>query len=252
MLQSQTMGRGAPLCLLHGWGAHSGLLTDLAKQLTNDFQVTLIDLPGFGQSPMLTDAYNLTTVVEQLLTVAPPSAMWLGWSLGGLVATQLAITHSQRVTKLINVCSSPKFVATKQWPGIAENNLKHFSALLQQDYQNTLKHFVTLQFYGADVSHETIRQVQQDTLKYQPHQQALQAGLELLLTTDLRAELSTVTQPTLFVFGEHDVIVPVEVAKHINQLSPQAQIATIANASHAPFLSHQALFLQTLIKFLKQ
>ena len=46
----ETVGRGAPLILLHGWAMHSGLWTPLLSPLANHFQLHLVDLPGHGHS----------------------------------------------------------------------------------------------------------------------------------------------------------------------------------------------------------
>ncbi len=48
MLHVEVTGSGAPLVLLHGWGMHGGVWTDVAAQLAQDFRVHSVDLPGHG------------------------------------------------------------------------------------------------------------------------------------------------------------------------------------------------------------
>ena len=53
-LHTETFGKGESLCLIHGWGAQNSVWRDWAKtHLAPHFEVTLIDLPGFGDSPKL-------------------------------------------------------------------------------------------------------------------------------------------------------------------------------------------------------
>lgn len=49
-LHVETLGSGAPLVLLHGWGMHGGIWSDLAAELAEHHQVHCVDLPGHGFS----------------------------------------------------------------------------------------------------------------------------------------------------------------------------------------------------------
>ena len=252
MLYSQTLGNGPNLVMLHGWGMHSGLFQHITGQLSEHYCITLIDLPGYGQSPMLAGNYNLNTVVNAVADAAPQQAHWLGWSLGGLIATHMAATSPKRVLQLINVCSTPKFLASDHWPGMPEKNLQHFASLLERDYTNTLKHFINLQFYATKSDHQLLRDIQQQVLDSRPNEAALSAGLDLLKTTDLRATLSQVSCPTHFILGRLDAIVPADVGTAITELKPDCTIHMITKASHAPFISHKKDFLAILNKVMTQ
>jgi pimeloyl-[acyl-carrier protein] methyl ester esterase len=47
----------------------------------------LVDLPGYGRSSGFS-AMTLQEMAQQVLAQAPQRAIWLGWSLGGLVASK--------------------------------------------------------------------------------------------------------------------------------------------------------------------
>ena len=90
-LSTYTIGNGQDLVLLHGWGLHSPIWKEFAPTLAQHFRVTVIDLPGYGESKYdPKTAKSLPKLAEQLLEYAPPQAIWLGWSLGGLIASYLA------------------------------------------------------------------------------------------------------------------------------------------------------------------
>ena len=61
----------ADLVLLHGWGLHSLVWDAVMPALLEQFQVTVIDLPGFGRSPVPGGDYTLDYLVEHVLAVAP-------------------------------------------------------------------------------------------------------------------------------------------------------------------------------------
>ncbi len=59
---------------------------------------------------------------KKLLDILPPSFNLIGWSLGGLLATRIALTTPARIIKLMNVTSSPYFIKEGDWPGIEKKN----------------------------------------------------------------------------------------------------------------------------------
>jgi pimeloyl-[acyl-carrier protein] methyl ester esterase len=179
-LYHQTTGQGPNIVLLHGWGVHSGIWQFIVANLTKDFAVTLVDLPGFGRSDVIPD-YSMAEIVKQLHLVTPPEAIWIGWSLGGLIATRFALTYPLQVKKLICVASSPRFLEEKHWPGMSYLVLKKFNEQLQVDYKGTLTRFLLLQFYGTTVDKALIHWLKQHIFLYgEPAITTLNGGLAIL------------------------------------------------------------------------
>lgn len=124
----QTEGAGnTDLVLLHGWGLNAQVWQSMVARLAPHFRLHLVDLPGYGRSqgfgPM-----SLNDMADCVLAQAPDRAVWLGWSLGGLVASQIALSAPTQVEKLITVASSPCFSAQEGWPGIKPEVLQGFSS----------------------------------------------------------------------------------------------------------------------------
>ena len=87
-LASITQGQGRPLVLLHGWGMNAGVWLPLLPRLEAHWRVTMIELPGHGESHLIEgDIHDWAGAV---LDTAPSNAIWLGWSLGAMVALALA------------------------------------------------------------------------------------------------------------------------------------------------------------------
>src|SRR6185312_15071025 len=148
LLNYHPFGQGNEhLVMLHGFSMDSCFLAPCAKQLSQHYQVHLFDLPGFGQNEAQILENNLARLAEQLLQFMPPKAIWMGWSLGGLITTWIAIHHPERVKAVINVSSSPCFIAQPNWPGIPESELLKFAQNLKEDYTKTLNQFLALQLY---------------------------------------------------------------------------------------------------------
>ncbi|MGB5605365.1 MAG: alpha/beta fold hydrolase, partial [Gammaproteobacteria bacterium] len=99
-LYTQTSGAGPDLLLVHGWGLHSGIWDGLAPLLEPHYRVTRMDLPGHGRSAWQGQA-SLDDMTDAVLSTAPATAVWLGWSLGGLLAARAAQRAPARVTALV-------------------------------------------------------------------------------------------------------------------------------------------------------
>ena len=101
-LHSRTLGCGPDIVLLHGWGAQGSIWNEIAADLAARYRVTMIDLPGHGKSPESErePEPTLASLTARVAQVAPTRATWLGWSLGGMVAMQLASETPQRGEKL--------------------------------------------------------------------------------------------------------------------------------------------------------
>ena len=104
------------IVLIHGWGLHAIVFDDIVPALLERFRVTVVDLPGMGQSPLPNDPYTLDFLADQVAAVMPARAHLLGWSLGGLVALRLALDHPDRVQSVVTVATTPRFTAADDWP----------------------------------------------------------------------------------------------------------------------------------------
>lgn len=239
------------MIVIHGWGMHSLVWDDVMPALLEHFQVTVVDLPGLGRSPIPGGDYTLDYLVEHVLAVAPEKAVWMGWSLGGMVAMRAASQHPERVSGLISVASTPKFVADEQWPlAVKADVLEAFYTVLLEDAEGTLIRFLSLQCKGSDTIKDDIRALKELVHFHGiPAKQALRGGLEVLQSVDLREDLQRIQCPTLHVFGEHDHLIPVGVSETLTQLQPQAQTAVIKGVAHLPFLSAPDLFMNACNDF---
>jgi pimeloyl-[acyl-carrier protein] methyl ester esterase len=93
-LYVQQQGEGYPLILLHGWGFNHAIWRDCAAEWARHFTVYQVDLPGHGQSPLCD--YDWEHLLPVLSKELPARAIWVGWSLGGLLATAMARWQPER------------------------------------------------------------------------------------------------------------------------------------------------------------
>ncbi len=247
----QTFGEGdRNLVLLHGWGLNAEVWRYIAARLAPHFRLHLVDLPGYGRSqgfgPM-----SLGEMAEAVLAAAPEKAVWLGWSLGGLVASQIALTAPQRVEALITVASSPCFAAQDEWPGIRPEVLQGFEHQLSEDFQRTVERFLALQTLGSESARQDARMLKSVVLDQpMPPVEVLNGGLEILRQVDLREAMCPLPMPLLRIYGALDGLVPRKVAGLLDVLWPDSISRVMEKAAHAPFISHTDAFCEEIMQFM--
>lgn len=250
-LHTECSGRGPDLVMLHGWGMHSAIWGECAGRLARRFRVTLVDLPGHGRSRFCAAMDSLPSLVGAIAEVAPPRAVWLGWSLGGLAALRAALDLPERVAALVLVATNASFVQRPGWPWAqSEAILEGFADELSRDHEGVLRRFVALQVRGSDAERRQLPVLRERlSLHETPGSGVLEAGLRLLKWSDLRAELPRVAQPVLQVAGERDRLVPVEAVIRQAALLPGGTLEVLTGAGHAPFLSHPDRFCEVVEAF---
>jgi len=249
-LHIEKLGQGEPLVMIHGWGMHSGMWMQTRDLLSEHFELHMVDLPGMGHSETL-DVYNLHSVAEKIAEKIPSNAYMLGWSLGGLIATKIALMTP--INKLILVGSTPCFVARENWQqGMPKEVFESFFAGAMQDYQGTMNKLLALIAMGSGNARASSRMLREALgLRPAPNQQGLLGALDILRTGDLRADLPSLKTPTLLIHGAQDKLASLSAAEWTVKALPNAALIALASAAHEPFISHPELFTEKVTEFLQ-
>ena len=249
-LAVQHIGSGPDLVLVHGWGLHSGVWAPLLPVLSGHYRLHLVDLPGHGNSSA--SVADGSSWLPLLHDSTPERAVWLGWSLGGLLTLQMAQLHEDKVDKAIVVACSPRFLQSADWTSaMTEKTLQKFIDDLRTDYVATVQRFLLLQIGAEQKSRDTIRQLQ-DMVRQRPSPDplTLAQGLLMLRQQDIRPVLPHIKQPVMVVQGSHDRLVPREAGEYLSARLPHGRLCMIDKAGHAPFLSHPDVFVQHMQDFI--
>lgn len=236
----RNLGHGPPLVLIHGWAMHSGLFAPLLEHLADDFSLHLVDLPGHGRSgsgiALAPDA-----IAEALLPRIPSGAIWLGWSMGGLVALQAAARASKQVRGLAVLASSPRFVAGEGWGlGASPQVFEQFAAGLAGNYAATIQRFLALEAVGSPLGTAQLRALEAHAFEHgPPSTTALEQGLALLQDADLRPAVAALEVPSLWLAGRRDRMVPPAAMRWAAENAPGGRYLEL-DTGHMPFLTEPA------------
>lgn len=245
-------GHGPDLVMLHGWSMHSGVWHLLADSLAEHFTLHLVDLPGHGHSDWQEGNFELENLLPELAANTPDQAVWLGWSLGGLIGLAFAQRYPDKVKKLSLLAATPLFVQKADWPCAMEASVfESFATNLDVDQQQTLQRFLMLQAKGAEQSRATIRELsQQLATQHTPDPAALHAGLECLLHWDMRAALTALSCPLQLILGSRDTLIPVSLSDYALKLNPELKVSLVEGGGHAPFIAQPQQCQQLIEQFI--
>jgi pimeloyl-[acyl-carrier protein] methyl ester esterase len=239
VLAWQETGSGPPLVLLHGWSLSGHAFSELAGQL-GDFRLLLPDLPGHGGSAPHPDP-SLPSLADDLadwLAAVAPAPVYLGgWSLGGMVALELAARQDAPIERLLLLATTPRFTAGPDWPyGLPAGQVRALHRNLERRFEATLGEFFALCFGAGEVSATRLRAIRAFAVRPGglPDRIAAAALLKLLAAQDQRARLPMLRCPTLVLHGTHDRVAPVEAGRALAAALPCGRLCELAGVGHAP------------------
>jgi pimeloyl-[acyl-carrier protein] methyl ester esterase len=239
MLHIETIGDGPDLVLVHGWAMHGGIFAPLTPLLAAHFRVHLVDLPGHGFSRDDDGAVDARDWSRRIAAAVPARALWVGWSMGGLVALHRALDAPESVGGLVEIAESPRLIAAPDWPyGVSADVIAEFGAGLQRNYRRAIERFLALELIGSANAQSMLRDLKARVFERgEPPMRVLVDGLRVLETTDLRARIRELRMPSLWIAGRRDRLISAAAMRWSAQQATDGSYIEI-DSGHAPFLSH--------------
>ena len=198
------------LVLIHGWGFSRQIWQPLLPAL-GDLPVVRVDLPGHGAGTdgrLLADVRDAAQAVLQQLPDTIQEPVWVGWSLGGLVALALA-EQWRGPQRLALICSTPRFAVGPDWPcALAASELSGFADELARDRRVLERRFAALCAHGARQPARLRRHLLTAMTDTPATVTGLRAGLGALVDTDLRPVWGELDAPLWAWLAEDDRLIP--------------------------------------------
>jgi pimeloyl-ACP methyl ester carboxylesterase len=229
-----------PVVLIHGAGGNHLIWPPEIRRLTGR-RVLAIDLPGHGNSAGLiqqTIANYSSQMVDFLAALGMYQAVFVGYSMGGALALELAVHHSKHVAGL-------GLIATGAYMGVNHDFLENLANPLT--VPNALNTFQN-QAFGSKTSPTQISRCMQ-TLR-EVRSSVLYADWRACANFDLREEIQHIEAPAWVIAGSEDRITPVAYAHFLADRIPAARLQILAGASHMVIQEQPKAVAQGLHQFL--
>lgn len=214
-------GHGKQLVLLHGWADSAKTYARLSEILKADYEVLMLDLPGFGGSQAPPQAWGLeqyADFVEAWLKKLnlKPYAM-IGHSYGGAVAIIYA-SQAPQISKLILLASAglrDKNRGRKMIYKLAAKTAKLPLYVLPEPKRRRVKQ----KLYGSIGS----------DLMLLPH---MEQTYRKMINQDVRAAAGRINLPVLLIYGADDKLTPPSDGRLISQAIKHSQLEIVSGAGH--------------------
>jgi len=253
MVHYETIGRGRPVILLHGWinswDVWREAMLILAQQ--NNYRVHALDFWGFGHSSKpIKDSYEpyrIASYVEMVLqfmdNLGIRHAPIAGHSLGGTVALQFALDHPERVSKVV-IVGSPIHGASLN-PILKLAGYSWIARLVWRLplIRSSIMH-ILLAGDSKKVRRMIFRDVQRTSLD------SFFQSIGDLRDTDLRGDIGYLRIPTLGIFGQKDNIVSPSNAEILAECVNGSEVTMMNQSRHFPMADEPDRFVSALIAFL--
>jgi pimeloyl-ACP methyl ester carboxylesterase len=254
-LVSLGSGERRPLLLVHGLGGRWQNWLANIPRLARTRQVVAVDLPGFGRSQMPLEPISIegwTQALDRvcdLLELEAPAIV--GHSLGGLVATELALRFPQRAGALVLVDAATltPVQLRARTARIAVEGASRLIASLPRGAitRPRARHLA----YAGVIRHPTL--IARDLLYElggETHPPGTLQALAALAAHDIAGELAQITAPTLIVHGTGDVLIPAQDSERLAALLPESRLELFADTGHMPMVERPVRFNDLLEDFL--
>ncbi|MDA3934768.1 MAG: alpha/beta fold hydrolase [Gammaproteobacteria bacterium] len=244
-----------PVLLLHGLGADADHWCLMCASLSDDLQLIIPDLPGFGDSDMprlqrQTPAAYAAWLVQLLDQMDIPRVHVVGNSMGGYIAAQLAHDYPDRIASLYLLAPG----------GITSGPLSDYLQQINDGLQNAL--VVTSLQQQREVASMCMqrrlwlpepmhRWLARRSLRHSAHTQACFDAMRYA-AEPLETLAASITQPALILWGACDRVLHPAGLQILAKLMPQAETVLLENTGHLPMLEAAKLCARRYQAFLEQ
>jgi esterase len=256
-LNYKEFGTGEPLVILHGLFGTLDNWQTIARQLSDEFTVYIVDLPNHGRSPHTKGEFDYSemsdAVAEFLTKNWIHETRLIGHSMGGKLAMQLALQQPDLIKKLAVIDIAPK-----QYTG-GHGNI--FRALFALDLGTLTDRKEAEQFLTEHLPEEGAGTIQfllknlsrrSDTegggFEWKMNLNVLYANYPRILDK-LEGDMPF-RKPTLFIRGSESNYIKDSDFELISSLFPRSAIETIEGAGHWVHAEKPKELLEVLRKFM--
>lgn len=245
-------GKGQPLILIHGYPLSGELFARNRAELARNFMVITPDLPGFGDSTVMSSQASIdlyaTTMLGFMDAMKIQSAVVGGMSMGGITLLDMYRMAPQRFKGLVlidTIAAAASIAEADSWRGNARQAQAKGVASLVPGLLPRMLTGPTRMNKPGDVAFLSA------IVKKASLNGAVGGANALADRPEQTPVLATITVPTLIVVGAEDNVTPVEIAMMMNKAVPGSTLVIIPAAGHAATFEKASAMNAAMLNFAK-
>lgn len=248
----QITGKGNNLVLIHGAGDNLEMWYNQVQVFATSYRVISYDVRGSGKTDSPKEKYTLSLLVqdayELLKTIGVGEAYFLGYSMGGRIATQLALDYPELVKALILASSSPNLAPLP--PEALKRHRSMVDILDKGDIEAFAQAMTTDAFSsGFESSHNAeFKKYMKVKLKNKPD------GIARIMRMgrpDSVPDLNGIKCPVLLIVGKNDLMIGPEQGKEALKMIRNSKLVVLPTGHATPIESPDE-FNTAVLEFLNE
>jgi pimeloyl-ACP methyl ester carboxylesterase len=245
-VEYEQAGTGPDLLLLHSLLTEMSVFDAVWPQLTREFRVTRVNLPGYGRSMprALHSVADYAGHVAQVMDALhlPRTTCVFGNGFGAFVAVMLALHHGPRFGKLIVADVVASF------PEPARAPFRVMSQKATESGMNAILDAAIGRMFPPEFSAAQPDEVaRRKAALAQADAASFSRACLALAALDVTAECHTISNPTLVLCGALDLTTPPALARALADGIPGARYAEIAGSGHCPMVEQPQAVVEHLL-----
>lgn len=236
-------GEGAPLLLLPSSAGRATEYQPLIPLLENDFHLFSLDYPGFGQSDPIEKIEGTVDLAGFVLhwidRIGLARCHVAGFSLGGWIALSLALSHPERIEKLVLIATSAE--RRPDIPIINPSGMSHREILQKFYYRSEVRERLARQKLSPSEKEEILR--------------SSRALARLVayrkLIPQFGPRLHEIHLPTLILAADQDEAIPLPYQEELHAGIAGSEIVVLRDTGHAIIAERPLESAETIRNFLQ-
>jgi len=244
---------GYPLVMIMGSGSTMKLWEPgLIRTLSPFFKLIVFDNRGMGNTEVGQHPFTIEQFADDTAglmdALGIQQAHVLGWSMGTLIAEEVALRHPDKVNKLVLYAAHCKADLFPPTPEVMQKLTDRSGTPAEQGMR-----FISLLFAPDwPQSHRgRLKEIFFRPLGKTPVKNVAKQAMAIGTWKGCCERLDQITNPTLVIAGADDVLVPPQNAPYIADKIPKAQLVLYENSGHGLMFQYPDRFSGKVIEFLK-
>ncbi len=230
-------GKGENLVLIHGAGENLNMWYHQLPVFSKSYRVIAYDVRGAGKTESPEGEYSISLFAEdvyQLMNaIGVQDACFLGYSMGGRIALELALNHPELVKALV-LASSPIGLTPPSPRSEPQQRGPMPEISSKEDMKAFAERMATTAFSPGFESKNPAEVERYINIKLQNQPEGISRMMRSLGGIASRPDLSKVKCPVLIIVGENDPLVGVEPGRQTHEALANSKLVTMPTGHAAP------------------
>ncbi|GFG85590.1 3-oxoadipate enol-lactonase [Mycolicibacter algericus] len=217
--------------------------------LEERFRVVRYDTRGHGRSPVPAGPYTIDDLADDIVALLDrlgvQRAHLIGLSLGGMTGMRVAARNPERIDRLALLCTAAHMPPATAW--------QQRAATVRAQGAGVVAAAVVQRWFTPDylAAHPDVRAESEAMVAATPAE-GYAGCCEVIADMDLRADLASITAPTLAIAGADDPATPPEKLDAIATGVKSGRLLVVPHAAHLANAEQPDIVTPALIEHLEQ